>query len=296
MLDEVVIHPKTNTGKGRAFQAIKVAAIMADGLWEESGSKDQKHERPIYATFVASDSALRPFIANLCTGRPAVPLSNNHTWRRRGNDSGYEFLKSVGYKVCWQKTTEGTAATVYLPELVDLDPGMVDPEGIKFVVIPGAAYLKREVEKMPAGLIDTIVDYARKLPVVREQNKPEKDHRGHLEIGWEEPFSREALAEMVPLSYLFTLYLSNRSRAPIPPDGRFYLGLLLSCLKHGLASWSNAGGRRDDDRFGHNTTYGFIEEGIVEGRLSSGIAFMAKHEQIEALLASECVEYFKRVK
>ena len=207
-LDELVIAPKNSDGKCRAFRALKVSAVMADTLWPMGAS--DKHDRPVYATFAASEGEIRPFVANLLCGRPAVP-TDNRSYRRRGYDSGYEFMRSVGYKVLWQRHEEGTLATVYLPDLVALDPGMVDPKGIKFVVVPGANYLADEAKKMS---VDKIVSYVRGLPLVKEVNTPEKDWRGHVREGWEESLSREALAGMVPLSYLFTLYLSNRSRAP----------------------------------------------------------------------------------
>jgi hypothetical protein len=285
-------------GKGRAFRALSVATVMADALWEMgvdsgTGRNARKHDRPVYAVFAGSEGELRPFVANLLTGRPAVP-SVSSGYRRRGSDAGYEFMKSVGYKVSWQRHEEGSFATVYLPDLVALDPGMVDPKGIKFVVIPGEEYLRREAEKMP---VDDIVKYAWHLPVVKDANEPEKDWRGHVVSGCVEPLSADVLSGMVPLSYLFSLYLSNRSRAPMPPDGRFYLQLLLACLKQGLASLSTTD--RDSyghggERFGRNASYKFAEEGLETGHLAPGLAFMANHEEIEALLAAECETYFKR--
>lgn len=287
--EEVVISPK-NSEKGRAFRALHVASVSADALWELGG--DVKHDRPVYAAFAASEGEIRPFVANLLCGRPAVPVSD-HTYRRRGKDSGYEFMRSAGYKVAWQRHEEGTVATVYLPELLALDPGMVDPKGAKFVVVPGAEYLAAEARRMPVA---EIVAYVRKLPHVKEANEPDRDRQGHVPRGWEEPFSRELLVEMVPLSYLFTLYLSNRTRAPIPPDGRFYLQLLLACLKQGLASFPTEGSSYGSKKFGRNENYKFSEVGAEDGKLGCTVAFMATHEEVEATLAAECESYFQRTR
>lgn len=290
-LEEVVISPK-NSEKGRAFCAMHVASVSADALWELG--KSDKHDRPVYATFAASDGEIHPFVANLLCGRPAIPVPSDRTYRgRRGTDSGYEFMKSVGYKVAWQRHEEGTLATLYLPELLALDPGMVDPKGVKFVVVPGADYLAAEARKMPVA---EIVAYARKLPFVKEENEPERDYQGHVLRGWEEPLSRELLVEMVPLSYLFTLYLSNRSRAPIPPDGKFYLQLLLACLKQGLASLTSDGPSYGGKKFGRNESYKFSENGAEAGKLGRTVAFMATHEEVEATLAAECESFFKRTR
>ena len=284
--EELIISPKNTDGKGRAFRALKISAVMADSLWE-MGSGD-KHDRPVYATFAASENELRPFVANLLCGRPAA--SNSKSYRSR-NKAGYEFMKSAGYKVIYQRHEAGSVATIFLPDLVGLDPGMVDPKEIKFVVVPGADYLAREAAHMP---VDDVVHYAWRLPVVETVNEPQRDWHGHVYSHWTEPLPKDKIRDLVPLSYLFALYLSNRSRAPIPPDGRFYLQLLLRCLKDGLASFShNSYG--DDRKFGVNHKYNFTEEGVAEGKLYPGLAFWATHEQVEEALSSECALYFERM-
>jgi len=297
-LTEVVIAPKTE-GKGRAFRAMKVSAVMADGLWPQSGNKDGKYDRPVCATFVSSEGEIRPFVANLLSGRPAIPLGNSNYHRRHGTDSGYEFMKSVGYKAFFFRVEEGTAATVYLPDLFAVDPGMVDPSGARFVILESKDKLAKEAEKME---VEDTVDYVRALPMVKEVNEAEKDWRGTVREGWKEPLSKEVLADMVPMAYLFTLYLSNRSRAPIPPDGRFYVQFLVACLKHGLASWPGDSSYyrndyyRNDREFGKHGSFGFSEENADAARLVQPIAFKATHEEIEALLSEQCAEYFRLMK
>lgn len=288
-LPEVVIEPKNQDGKGRAFRAMRLCVVMADSLWEYGES--EKHHRPIYASFIGSENELRPFVANLLCGRPAVAKNDSYRDYRRSSGAGYEFMKSATYKTLWQRFEEGAVATVYLPELLALDPGMVDPKGIKFVALPGAAYLENEATKMD---VTDCVTYVRSLPLVKGVNEPYRDYNGHIPSYWKEPLPEELLAAMVPLSYLFTLYLSNRSRAPIPPDGRFYLQLLVACLHQGLASWSSENSYREKS-FGQNVSYRFIEVDTAEGKLAPGVAFSATHEEIEELLAKECETYFNRI-
>lgn len=279
-MEELTIAPKTE-GKGRSFRALGLSTVMANGLWDKSDGGN--FERPVYASFAASEGEIRPFVANLMTGRQALKGGNNH------RKAGYEFLKSIGYKVFYQRHEEGTVATLYLPDLCALDPGMVDPEGIKFVMLPGKAYLAREAARMPVA---EIVRYARHLPFVKEKNTPVEDWRGHVSADWTEPLSVEVLTDMVPLSYLFTLFLGNRSRSPVPPDGKFFISLFLTCLKLGLASYPGESYYARSE-FGKNARYGFSQNG--DGGLVQGIAFQATHEEINAVLAAECTEYFKRV-
>ena len=64
------------------------------------------------------------------------------------------------------------------------------------------------------------------------------------------------------------------------------------CIQTGMTAahhlYSGNGG------FGQNKTYKFVEEDLGHGRLAPGIAFSATHEEVEAVLAAECEEYFKR--
>lgn len=282
-LPEFVIAPKTE-GKGRAFRALRVHAVMADSLWD-AGKNDKRH-RPIMAAFAASDGELRPFIANLLSGREAVPSSGQSYGK-----SGYEFLRSASWaKPIWMKFEEGSVCTIYLKDLCDHDPGMVDPKGVKLVAIPGLAYLKKQAAiRMP---VEEIVAYARRLPIVEEENSPERDHRGHVDARWKKPLTDEVLAEWVPLAYLFAEYLANRSRAPMPPDGKFFMQLMIACLKRGLASFG-VNNHYDGRKFGRNEKYKFMEEG-GSGKFAPAVAFMAEHSEIEQTLAAEISTYFSR--
>lgn len=280
---EFTIAPKVE-GKGRAFRALRVHAVMADALWDVGTIG--KRNRPVMATFMASDGELRPFIANLLSGREAIPSGQTGY----SNRSGYEFMRSAGWaKPIWAKFEEGSVCTIQQKDLLDQDPGMVDPKGVKFVMLPGKKYLADEAKKMDVA---GVVAYARRLPIVEEENEPERDHRGHLHHDWKKPLTDELFAEWVPLAYLFTLYLANRSRAPIPPDGRFYIQLMIACLKRGLASFP-VNDHHDGRKFGRNDKYKFSEEG-GSGKFAPGVAFMAEHEELEQTLAGEIEIFFAR--
>lgn len=285
------IAPKSDSEKSRAFSALCTAYVTADRLWDLGAS--DKHDRPIYATFAASEGEIRPFIANLLCGRIAVPESDSTYRRRRGQEAGLEFMRSAGYKVAYQRFEQGTLATIYLPDFFMHDPGMVDPAKVSFVCLPGSAYLESQAQRLD---IDRMVRYARLLPRVKKVNrKPEWWDRHEGKKPYEGPLEDARLTALAPLSYLFCLYLSNRSRAPMPPDGRFYLQVLLACLGEGLASFSTTEYGARSEGFGLYKSFGFAEEVSQEAQLAPGIALHTKHQDLEDLLASECAEYFERI-
>lgn len=127
------------TKKGRSFSAHCVALVRDDRLWA-SGNSD--NIRPIWAQFVGSDAALRPFATNLMLGRKLEASGS------RRSSSRIECLKSAGYQLAWQRESEGTILTAYLPDLFRLDPGMVDPEGARFVMLTPRWWL--EAQTLPA--------------------------------------------------------------------------------------------------------------------------------------------------
>jgi hypothetical protein len=262
---------ETDSEKGRSVRATLLASVEADLLWS-GGMADLDHMRPVWAMFATSDSALKSFMANLRTGRKAVFTSNRPSYSRDKKER-IEFLKSVGYRVVWQREEEGSIATIYLPELFRLDPGMVDPEGASFVILPTK-------EWHAAQNIDT-------APLVKHVKK----------LGYDLP--APYLEHLAPISYLFAAYLDRRTRCPLVADGRFYLQLMLSCLEHKKASFS-AGkdysyGYRQDTPFGVNRNLLYHETEVNEVGLLPGLAFHSDHVDLEKLLASTVSSYFDNI-
>lgn len=253
-------------GKGRVFHAILLASVEADLLWP-GGLTSNDNVRPVWAMFAGSDQELRAFVANLQMGRKAnLPRAGY----RRGKEERLEFLKSAGYQTIWQREEEGSIVTLFLPELFQMDPGMVDQIGIKFVLLPTSEWHSRQV-----------VDVA---PLMR-----------HVErCGY--AFPQEAVAEMGPIAFLFSAYVDRRTRCPLVADGRFYLQLMLSCLKNGLATFAGP-----DDHYYHSRDLAFgvhphrqyFESQTQAVGLTPGIAFSADHATFEKLLAQEVDLFFK---
>lgn len=270
-----------------------LASATANALWKSGGTGKDDIDRPVFAVFLGSDNELQAFGANLRLGRLVQDVPDQPGYSHRQKKSGYEFLRSAGYRQARQQTSAGSILTVYLPDLFNMDPGMVDPEGARFVLAPSAAWVASQ--EIPTG---DLVKHARKLPIVRAANKlpEEKWKREHFKA----PLPDDKLAAMAPIAYLFAAYLDRRTRAPILADGRFYMQIMLACLSQDYASWSTASASKrssyDGAPFGENGDLGFVEDYADGSGLLPGLAFQATHEQIEAVLADEVESYYQIIK
>lgn len=259
-MKEIYIQP-SKEGKGRVFSSLLLSYIEADFLWEGGKAQTDTH-RPIWMMFAGSDNELRPFIANLQVGRKA---DIGH----RSNEK-FEVLKSAGFHAAWQRTPHGSVVTLYAPDLFNLDPGMVDPKGVEFCLLPAKSWLAG-VRIAP----DTRA-YFQSLGV-----KADEELEDYL----------------LRLAPLFVAYLDRRTRCPIVPDPRFYVQILVNALTDGLASLG-----RDDDRYfnsysrvwGENVSK-FIEHQVSSVGLMRSLAFQAKHEIVETFLAEQVQIYFEKV-
>jgi hypothetical protein len=267
MIREAIIAPQTE-GKGRSFTAMCLASVEADLLWS-GGQTDTDEQRPIWAMFAGSEQEMRPFVANLKTGRKCE-LSRSGYYSRKTDKM--TFLRSAGYSVTWQRETEGSVATVFLPDLFQMDPGMVDPSGAAFVVLPTKEWASNQ--KIDVN------------PLVQHAKWFVDSYRGVPTL------TDDELAEMVPISFLFASYLDRRARCPIPADERFYLQLMLACIREGLASLPST--RSYSQEFGVHNYFKFSCIGTEEIGFARLVAFKAEHSSIERVLAEQVGLFFAR--
>jgi hypothetical protein len=273
----ITIAPKEE-GKGRSFRAMCLAMVQADCLSPLAPNSDVV--RPVLAVFAAGDAELRPFVTNLQLGRKAEFDGGSRRDKVR-----VEFLRSGGYQVFTQRETEGAIATVCIPDLFRIDPGMVDPDAIRFVTLPRAAWLHQEPEDRAEAseLRDTYRMMVRYV----------------TGIGFDQ-LTEDHLMRLAPLSYLFAAFLDRRTRCPILADGRFYLHLLLACLRDGLAGFArdkrpSGYGYHDRRPLGYAAEFdSFVVEGATEAGFGGAIAFKAKHEEFETLLAAETTVFVQK--
>lgn len=260
---DIEIAPQVE-GKGRTFRAVLLASVRADLFWP-GGMTATDNERPVWAMFAGSEQELRAFMANLTSGRKAdMPKPYGH------GDDRMEILRSAGFQTTWQREAEGSIATVFLPELFQLDPGLVDPAGIKFIILPTGTLIRRQVLDVK--------------PLVRHAQVA-----GHRKVG------AEFLEMCAPLAYIFCAYLDRRTRCPLVSDGRFYMQLFLACLKKQIASFSTNSDRyRDHDLgFGHHPSLQFFERDTATIGLLPGVAFRSSHDEFEKLLAEQVSLFFQ---
>jgi len=255
-------------GKGRTFSAACLATVEASGIWAVDRTDDT---RPLWAMFAGSDAELRAFAANLQMGKKAMFGSGSNRSKRGDR---LELLRSAGYAFAWQRDAERDVSIVsaYVPDFFRVDPGMVDPSGAHFVCLPTQAWM--DAQTFDRRELVAIVQHAEKLNSGR---------------------SVEELIALVPMAFLFAVYLDRRTRAPLLADGRFYLQLLLAALADGLASWPTDGSyhytHRDSD-WGINKALGFCCIDTATVGLARGLAFSASHEAVEAFLAREVATFF----
>lgn len=242
---DLVIQPKEH-GKGRAFGATLIAHVTADRLWAAGSQGDST--RPVYMALAGTETELRPFVANLRLGRKA-----EHGYKGREK---FEVLKSAGFQVAWQRAPAGCLVSIFAPDLFCLDPGMVDPKGVSFCVLPAKAWLRPLDVPVPVCVPD------------------------------------ERRADVLSLASLFIAYLDRRTRCPLVPDPRFYVAVLAGALEQGLASWSRGGawGTREWGR--HDTS--FVEDGTDLVGLAPGVVFRSSHDELEAFLAEQVKAHFAK--
>ena len=257
----LTIEPKSE-GKGRAFRSILMASVEADSLWEAGGNSD--NQRPVWAMFTGSENELKAFMANLSTGRYA---SYPHKSYGRNKEDRLELLKTAGYRTVWQREEEGTIATVFLPDFFMIDPGMVNPEGVKFILLPTQKWISGQ-----------------RIPSSKLKEHVLKCGHDITGLNWK---------RTATMAFLFAAYLDRRTRCPLVADGRFFVQLMLTCLNKGLASFASTESYRED--FGVHRHLRYWEHGVEDVGLVPGVVFNAKHDVLEALLAEEVDTYFSHI-
>jgi hypothetical protein len=142
--------PAPDSGqKTRSFSAGLVAYVTADQLWD-GGEAQTDTIRPIWLQVVGTPGALHPFVMNLKAGRSADMTRTSASSSARSKPERIELLRSGGYHWHWQRTDHGAVVTAYLPELVVLDPGMIDPDTCAFVCLTPRWWVARHGEQAEA--------------------------------------------------------------------------------------------------------------------------------------------------
>lgn len=253
--------------KGRSFSALLLGYVLFGST--SYGSNDTL--RPVWMSIACSPAEVAPFVANLRTGKRAELVADRRSLKTR-----FELLRSAGYEFAQQRHPQGTIVTAYLPSLFRIDPGMVDPDGVRFVVLPGREWAAEQRIDATAAV--------------------EHVQRVRFDLAEAGPGAAE-LAALAPTAALFAAYLDRRTRCPLVPGLPFYLQVLVAALSEGLASLSCArGGSYSDKPWGQHSDVWFKEDGTDVAGLLPGVGFDASHEELEAFLAEQVAAYFKVAK
>ena len=125
--------------KGRSFRAELLSWIDAPGLFE-AGQADTNNHRPAWMVIAASEQESRAFVANLKKGVRAEKADKGYS---RSFDR-FQLLKSAGYQTHQQRCGDAVVTTFFLPELFTVNPGMVDPYGVQFIMLPGQGWYEAQ--------------------------------------------------------------------------------------------------------------------------------------------------------
>lgn len=267
-------------GKTRSFSVELLAYATADSLWA-GGQTDTRAVRPVWALLAGTEAPMQAFLANIRMGKKAV--SNNVT---------FEWLKTAGYQFHTQRTDVGTIVSVYLPDLFRADPGMVDPSGVSFVALPTKEWLDEQSKHLDfkaalkhVNALFTAPDLG--IDTYRSWNEPAPDTAKQIE---------ERVKEWLPLSTLFCLFLDRRTRAPIIPDVRFQLQVMIAAIQERCAFLSDSSTHASRN-WGHSrNAYTVVSDTSMDTGYRGGIACRSSHETIERILAAQTERYFSIVK
>ena len=248
---EITIDPKGD--KGRSFSAELLAYAEADSLWESGGTSAASVHRPIWAVIGGSELEMKAFLANLLTGKVA-----SHAKHLK-----FEFLRSVGYAHHTVKIGGGAVTTLYLPELFNIDPGMVDPDHVRFVVIPPKAW-------------------------VDAQHFDLAEARSILEALDDTPWkaSDSEVHELLAEGVLFLSYVDRRCRYPIPFSPVLGAWLVKLCQRYGYL-------HRDGCLSYGRGAFKVVDAAKVN--VLAGFAFSASHEALGDILSAEIKHWFEVV-
>lgn len=253
--------------KGRSFRGEIVAYACADAYWEGGENANRDLIRPVFAVFACSDAEARPFQANIQCGNKALVYSD-YGYEEKGKR--WEFMRSAKYTYAQQKHPEGVFVMAYLHELFRDDAAMVDPEEVKFILLPAKDWLAPHDQR--------VADHLRAW----------FDRIDWKNRGISTP-NDNTVSIIVHACHLWARQIAVRTKLPIPNDARFFAQALAACLLVGASTF--AGERSGwSSLFGVNG--GFVTEGLELFGLSSGIATKAKHEDIAKVFAEQVEIFF----
>ena len=310
---ELVIEPKAPAGgragppraapKSRAFRAQYLAHVCARGWWPgDEGSSDAT--RPAWLLCAASARAARPFVANLQTGHRALltPYHAGGSWAA-GPPVALELRKSAGYRFLWQRVPAAggvqALVTAYLPDLVRLDPGFIDPDGVRFLALTPQWWIAQETARAAA-------DPA--LPAALTAHAAACGWLAAPRPGGGPPWTVDALLALLPQAVHAVTYLERRTTRPAGQHAGLRAAALPGRARGGpvrrgpprRARGAHPGRARGRDGAGDGWDWararprppGVVACGTAAAGLAPPVACRVDHPTLDAFLGQEVVRYF----
>lgn len=204
--------------KGRIFEG----AVPTFVQWAKVKTTAKVTEDPIFMELCATEGQLRPLVANLRTAREATILD--------GTTNGKPLILNKTSPLSWTRTMVhpgGALVCAYMPDLFDLECGMIHETHARFVCMPPMDWVRGNARDLTAdemtmigrmGLLDVGVDaeWSNGKPV----NAP---------LEW--------LKNMFAVAVQFCARLDTRTNLPLIPDRLFKFLLMTTLLRTGACQY-----------------------------------------------------------
>lgn len=289
--------------KTRQFTAILLGYVNADSVWQGGVSAGETN-RPVWSMLAGTEQQLRAFCANLQIGNRAE-IPHEITYSREATTK-FEWLRSVGYRYIWQRITldnhpEPLAVVqIYLPDLCRLDPGMIDPQVVKFICLTPTDWQQQQLLLLTTSKPKLVQEILRHAYALKLHDWPQRYKIGKDSKQFHLPFSDQDILATVPQAAYFAAYLDKRTQKPLLPDSEFHLQLYFYALQKGLATLPTVDGSVWDwEREVEQSQWGwakhqqskFHESNLEACGLLPGVQFNSSQEQLDAFLAEQIELY-----
>lgn len=154
---------KKDDGKGRTFQAHLLAWIDAPNYFDHGHCTSANKTRPVWMAVATTSQAARPFSINMLRGTTAAQTG----YYSSSHPPKWELVRAAKYRKHHRKAAGGVVTTFFIPELFALNPGMVDPDYIRFVMLPSTKWIESQsmpVEDAEALLFLAYLDRRTRFP------------------------------------------------------------------------------------------------------------------------------------
>lgn len=254
-----IVQGDSKHGKGRVFVGTMATFVQ----WSQIRNTAKDTEDPIFLELCATEGQLRPLCANLRTGRDAT----------FDGDKNKKLILNKTSPLVWTRpliTPAGAHVCAYLPDLFDLECGMIHESHARFVVMPSVGWVKQNV---------------------RDLTRSEAAHVRRLGMTESEDWVRDMFAVAVQ----FCARLDTRTNLPLIPDRVFKFALMAFLVREGLCKhllapatpWPT-GYHKVDTTNGHHQTWSWQPH---PARFWCALGVQVSHQLMAEVVASVVKEW-----